>query len=65
MSRVCGVDSTNPESYTEGEIKARFQNDEVERYLRDFIPGFENAWRDRWLRSWVSAKAVSSRENMS
>lgn len=47
MSRVCGVDSTNPESYSEGEIKARFQNDEVERYLRDFIPGFENAWRDR------------------
>ena len=47
MSRVCGVDSTNPESYTEGEIKARFQNDEVERYLKDFIPGFENAWRDR------------------
>lgn len=47
MSRVCGVDSTNPESYTEGELAARFQNDEVERYLRDYIPGFEHAWRDK------------------
>lgn len=47
MSRVCGVDSTNPTSYTDGEITARMQNDEIERYLRDFIPGFENAWRDK------------------
>ena len=47
MSRVCGVDSTNPESYTNGEITARTQNDEIERYLRDFIPGFEHAWRDK------------------
>ena len=47
MSRVCGVDSTNPTSYTDGEITARIQNDEIERYLRDFIPGFEHAWRDK------------------
>lgn len=47
MSRVCGVDSTNPMSYTDGEITARMQNDEIERYLRDFIPGFEHAWRDK------------------
>ena len=47
MSRVCGVDSTNPTSYTDGEITARMQNDEIERYLRDFIPGFEHAWRDK------------------
>ena len=47
MSRVCGVDSTNPTSYTDGEITARMQNDEIERYLCDFIPGFEHAWRDK------------------
>lgn len=47
MSRVCGVDSTNPTSYTDGEITARVQNDEIERYLREFIPGFEHAWRDK------------------
>lgn len=47
MSRVCGVDSTNPTSYTDGEITARMQNDEIERYLRDFIPGFEHSWRDK------------------
>lgn len=47
MSRVCGVDSTNPTSYTDGEITARMQNDEIERYLRNFIPGFEHAWKDK------------------
>ena len=47
MSRVCGVDSTDPASYTEGELEARRQTYEVERYLRDYIPGFRNAWRDK------------------
>ena len=42
MSRVSGVDSTRPESYTGGEIEARKQVKVLNRYLREFIPGFEN-----------------------
>lgn len=47
MSRVCGTDSTDPASYTNGEIVAREQNLEIARYLKNFIPGFENAYIDR------------------
>lgn len=47
MSRVNGVDSTRPESCTFGEITARKQNDEVVRYLTQFVPGFENAWMEK------------------
>lgn len=47
MSRVSGVDSTRPESYTHGEVEGRKQVYELERYLKDFIPGFENAWREK------------------
>ncbi len=47
MTRVNGVDSTLPESYTRGEIEARKQISEINKYLKQFVPGFENAWLDR------------------
>lgn len=47
MSRVTGTDSTRPESYTRAEIEARKQIYELERYLKAFIPGFENARREK------------------
>ena len=47
MSRVCGVDSTKPGSYTTGEIEARAQILQIEKYLKEFIQGFENAWRNK------------------
>ena len=43
MSRVSGVDSTRPESYTYGEIEGRRQIYEIIRYLREYVPGFERA----------------------
>ena len=42
MSRVSGVDSTLPESYTFGEIEARKQMYRINEYLRKYVPGFEN-----------------------
>ena len=42
MSRVSGVDSTLPESYTFGEIEARRQMYRINEYLRKYVPGFEN-----------------------
>lgn len=47
MTRVSGVDSTDPVSYTKGEHDARQQMYEVIAYLRDFVPGFESAWLER------------------
>lgn len=47
MTRVNGVDSTKPESYTYGEITARKQMKEVSEYLKEFVPGFANAWMDK------------------
>lgn len=47
MTRVSGVDSTKPESYTMGEIVARKQIKEINRYLQKYVPGFENAWLDK------------------
>lgn len=44
MTRVNGVDSTRPESYTNGEHEARKQMYEVAEYLRRFVPGFEMAY---------------------
>ncbi len=42
MSRVSGVDSTLPESYTFGEIEARKQMYRINEYLRRYVPGFEH-----------------------
>jgi len=47
MTRVSGVDSTKPESYTFGEIIARKQMVDVTKYLKEFVPGFEHAWVDK------------------
>lgn len=47
MSRVNGVDATDPQQYTKGERIAIEQNSEIVRYLKAFIPGFENAYVDR------------------
>ena len=47
MTRVNGVDSTRPESYTYGEIEGRRQIYEVERYLKDFVPGFAGAHMEK------------------
>lgn len=43
MSRINGVNGTNPESLTFGEIEGRRQVEEIQRYLKEFVPGFENA----------------------
>jgi hypothetical protein len=47
MTRVNGVDSTDPASYTRGEHDARRQMYEVTDYLKNFVPGFESAWIER------------------
>ena len=43
MTRVSGVDSTRPESYTYGEIEGRKQIYEIAHYLREFVPGSADA----------------------
>lgn len=47
MTRVSGTDSTEPASYTRGEITARKQMKVVSEYLRKYVPGFANAWLDK------------------
>lgn len=47
MSRVNGIDATDPEQYTKGEEICIRQNEEIARYLKEYIPGFENAYVDR------------------
>lgn len=47
MSRVNGVDATDPGQYTRGEMECCEQNSDIVRYLKDFIPGFENAYVNR------------------
>ena len=41
------MDATDPEQYTKGEEICIRQNAEIVRYLKAFIPGFENAYMDR------------------
>ncbi len=43
MSRISGVDGTNPESLSYGEIEGRRQVEEIQRYLVEYVPGFQNA----------------------
>jgi len=47
MSRVNGVNATDPASCTFGEMTCAEQNAEIARYLVEYIPGFENAYVDR------------------
>ena len=44
MSRINGVDGTDPESLTHGEIEGRKQVEEIQRYLKEFVPGFEESY---------------------
>lgn len=47
MSRTNGTDATDPAQYTYAEMDCAKQNEEVVRYLKEYIPGFENAYVDR------------------
>ncbi len=47
MSRVNGIDATDPDQYTKGEEICIEQNAEIAKYLKEYIPGFENAYVDR------------------
>lgn len=44
MSRVNGVNGTNPASLTHGEIEGRRQVVAIQKYLQAYVPGFENAF---------------------
>ena len=43
MSRVNGVNGTDPGSLTFGEVEGRRQVEDIQRYLQGYVPGFENA----------------------
>ncbi|MBI3279085.1 MAG: FAD-dependent oxidoreductase [Acidobacteria bacterium] len=44
MTRVKGVDGTEVRSLTAGEIEARRQIEDIQRYLTLYVPGFEKAY---------------------
>ena len=44
MTRVGEVDATDPEQLTRAEIEGRRQAMEYARFLRDFVPGYEQAF---------------------
>lgn len=44
MTRVNGVNGTDPESLTHGEIEGRKQIYDIQRYLIEYVPGFESAY---------------------
>jgi glycine/D-amino acid oxidase-like deaminating enzyme len=44
MTRVKGIDGTDPRSVSAGETKAREQIEDIRRYLIRFVPGFEKAY---------------------
>lgn len=44
MTRLKGVDATDPRSLTAGEIEGRRQIADIQRYLIEYVPGFENAY---------------------
>ena len=43
MTRVKGVDGTDPRSLSTGQIEAAGQINDIRRYLIDFVPGFEGS----------------------
>jgi len=47
MTRVNGVDGTDPASLTKGEYIARKQIEDISKYLIEYVPGFENAYLSR------------------
>ena len=44
MTRVNGVNGTDPASLTYGEIEGRNQIIDIQKYLIGYVPGFENAY---------------------
>jgi hypothetical protein len=44
MTRVNGVNGTDPGSMTHGEIEGRHQIYDIQRYLIEYVPGFEKAY---------------------
>lgn len=44
MTRINGVNGTDPESLSHGETEGRRQIHDVQKYLIDYVPGFENAY---------------------
>lgn len=44
MTRMAGVDGTDPRSLTAGEIEGRRQIPDIQRYLKEYVPGFENSY---------------------
>ncbi len=44
MTRVMGTDGTDAHSLTLGEIEARRQITDIQKYLISYVPGFENAY---------------------
>lgn len=44
MTRMAGVDGTDPRSLTAGEIEGRAQIPDIIRYLVEYVPGFENCY---------------------
>lgn len=44
MSRVNGVNGTDPGSLTQGEIAGRRQIQDIQQYLIKYVPGFEQAY---------------------
>ncbi|MEO6923045.1 MAG: FAD-dependent oxidoreductase, partial [Bryocella sp.] len=44
MTRMKGVDGTDVHSMTAGEIEGRQQIPDIQRYLREYVPGFENCY---------------------
>lgn len=44
MTRVNGVDGTNPASLSFGELEGRRQIYDIQKYLIEYVPGFENAY---------------------
>lgn len=44
MTRVNGVDGTDPSSLTFGETEGRRQINDIFKYLTTYVPGFEGAW---------------------
>lgn len=44
MTRVNGVNGTDPGSLTHGEIEGRNQIHDIQKYLIEYVPGFENAY---------------------
>lgn len=47
MSRISGVDGTDPVSLSYGEMEGRKQIKVIQKYLIEYVPGFENAFLDK------------------